>query len=325
MRIYDSSRLQNARPSPGGGILVDGRIGRSGVQTYRRPDGSVLRVLRPRAEVLAADFDGSPLTIRHPAAGVTPENYQSVSVGHARSRVRIDDVQGKVFPVHALQINAKAAIEGIADGSLAELSCCYDVEADPTPGIADGEEYDLVFRKLQPNHIALGPAGWSRAGRDAKLLIADSEDVLVSDTINEGIEDMAEISTPTDRDQLVAEITTLKAENARLQGVADSATKELETARGSLAAAQSQLDEVPQRIADGIERGVARVQKLEQARKALPNLQIADSASDEYLDGVLAAAPKGHDYNADTKKTQVADDLQTHIRAKSAEVFVGSK
>lgn len=325
--IVDSVTIDPSkiRTAPGGGILIEGRIGRSGVQEYRTGDARTVRVLRPREEVEAADFEGSPLTVGHPPGGVTPATYQRLTVGTARSRSRTDTLRGQIYPVYHLQVNDQATIEKVQSGELSELSCCYRAQRIATPGTTeDGESYDLVFRGLQPNHIALGPAGFARAGRDARLLVADgesAEELLMSDLLvadSGAAPAPAGTVPPSDRDALVAQVATLTAELSAAKAVADSAATELSAAKAERDAAQAELAKLDAKIADGVAAAVAfrdSARKVlgmdfafddktdDEVKAAVRDAKItrikeldsefaADGVDDTYLDAYLAAASK---------------------------------
>ena len=363
--IVDSVRIDPSKikDAPGGGILIQGRIGRSGVQVYHSPDGKEIRVLRPRAEVEAADFEGSPLTVGHPPGGVTPSTYRQLSVGTARGRDRLDTVRGQIYPVHSLQVNDQATIERVRSGELSELSCCYHAEHDATPGVEDGESYDLVFRSLRPNHIALGPEGFARAGRAAKLLIADGEseeNVLMSKSllIADDAKSPVAPTAPNDRDALVAQVATLTAERDALKAVADSAQAELTTVTAERDALKAEASKLDEKIADGVKTVVEfraraskvlgaeyvfdgkdeaavkadlRAKKIEKIKEFDEGF-VADGREDAYLDAYLDAVasvkPHDHNDNRPPKTGQVEDgeiDFQAHVRAVSAKAFGGAQ
>jgi hypothetical protein len=318
--IIDTARLGTAKPAPGGGVVIPARIGRSGVQVYRRPDGSSVRAYRPAEEVRVADYTGAPVTVGHPDGGVTPETWRTAAVGGVRSQAHATERRGAHEFVRAeLQVNDAAAIARLGT-ELLECSCAYTADKDWTPGITpDGEPYDVVFRGLAPNHVALGPAGFARAGRDARL-IADGENEMDQLINPDLIADDGAAPLAGDRDKLVADAAVLLAENARL-------TKELDTARGALAAseakiaaAQATIDGLPKAITDGVtaalsfRQGIAarlpkdysfdgkttRQVKIDAVKHGDPKAVIADSVTDEWLDGFLAGAPAAageHDHN----------------------------
>jgi hypothetical protein len=334
---------------------VEGLIGRSGVQKYRRADGTTVRAFRPADEVRAADFSGSPLTVGHPPGGVRPENYRQVAVGVARERTGEEVIDGQVFPRQDLQVSAAEAIDSIRDGRLCELSCGYDVVQDWTPGVADGEEYDVIFRELKPNHIALGGPGFARAGRSARVLLHDSEENLMSDNLYR-VADSVDPPTSADRDKLLVDNARLQAENARLISDAAAAVAALEETQGKLAAAENAVAAIPAKVADGVREAVAlrqaaqsvlgadfafdgkseaeiksavRVAKIVKLRELDPQVQVSDSTSDLWLDAYLEAAAKfavskPHDYSTQTPAvTDSAEpvSIQDFISKASQEAY----
>lgn len=355
--IIDTARLGTAKPAPGGGVVVPAHIGRGGVQLYRRPDGSVVRAFRPIEEVRIADYTGAPVTIGHPdgGVGVTPANWRQSSIGAVRSQSSTLERRGAHEFVRAdIQVSDADAIPRLGV-DLLECSCAYTCQKDWTPGVtADGQEYDVTFRGFVPNHVALGPEGFARAGREARL-VADGEnemDQLFDNTLiaDDCVTPLAAPAAPAtgDRDKLVADAALATAEIARL-------TKDLETVRGTLAAAEAKRDELktvvdglPKAISDGVTSELAfrqaiaaklpkgfdfagkspRDVKVAAIKHATPNTMIADDASDAWLDGFLAAAPAvvEHDHNT-THGTTVADAAEESVYAKrSREAFAaGSK
>lgn len=317
--IVDTARLGTARDAPGGGVYVPARIGRSGVQVYRRPDGSTVRAWRPADEVRAADFSGAPLTVGHPPEGVSAENWRQVAVGAVRQHLGTERVGRDEFVRADLHVADAAAIADLGT-KLVECSCCYGCAKDWTPGLTpDGESYDVVFRALTPNHVALGGPGFARAGREARL-IADGEnemDVFLSDLVADSAETPAPAAAPaapapSDRDQLVADAAVLREENTRL-------TAELDAARDKVKQLQAQVEGLPKAVADGVAAELAlrtrvapilgaeyafdgkssREIKVDAVKKLSPEKEIADSVTEAYLDAYLDAAGelKVHDHN----------------------------
>lgn len=168
-RRFDAGRLGKIERTPQGGVRVPAALTRTGVLIYRNPDGSTRRELRPAEEVFRADslatLRSAPVTEGH-GAWVSPENYQSVALGHvADSSVRQD---GELVAAE-LVIQSGAALPRLDSGDLHELSCGYTLDFDPTPGVWNGQRYDGVQRNIRYNHVALLPRGGGRAGRDVAL------------------------------------------------------------------------------------------------------------------------------------------------------------
>jgi hypothetical protein len=354
--IIDTARLGTARAAPGGGVVVPARIGRSGVQVYRRPDGSPVRAYRPPDEVRVADYAGAPVTIGHPEGGVSPASWRQYAVGVVRAQDSATERRGAhEFVRAALQVADADAI-GRLGTELVECSCAYTANKDWTPGVTpEGDAYDVIFRGLVPNHVALGPVGFARAGREARL-IADGEtdmDRLSNDTLiaDDGAAPLAGAPSPvapaTDRDRLVADAAILRTENERL-------TKELETERGARAAAETKaaeaaktIDGLPKAIADGVTAELAfrqsiaprlpkdyafegkapREVKIDAIRHGNPKAEIADGVTDAWLDGYLANGSPvvEHDHNTTHgPAAPVADGSTESIYVKrSREAFAG--
>lgn len=190
---YDRGRLTKAGITPSGGVRLEARIARTGVQSYRMPDGSFRKEYRPPEEVFSAaalnSFIGAPVTIGHPGK-VTPDSYKRDAEGIVLAAPTRDKTPGSndEWARTTVDVNAAEAVAKVESGELVELSAGYTCDFDPTPGIApDGSKYDGVQRNVQANHLALLGAGKARAGREARLLtdaidadgnqlILDSED-----------------------------------------------------------------------------------------------------------------------------------------------------
>lgn len=167
---FDSVALPSARIDADGFLHDQPILTRSGVFTYRNPDGSIRREYRPPEEVFRADslasYKGKPITVRHPTEGdVTPKNARKVSVGTILSEGRQDGETVRADIV----IHDPTAL-----GSYRELSVGYRVDYDPTPGTTpDGQAYDGVQRNIETNHLSVLPRG--KAGQIARLNLDGDE------------------------------------------------------------------------------------------------------------------------------------------------------
>jgi hypothetical protein len=129
-------------------------------------------------------------------------NWRNLAVGHVEE-VRADDG----FVVAPIVVNDGAAVAAIHRGDLREVSCGYCCDIDPSPGEFAGEKYDVVQRAIRYNHVALGPVGWGRAGRDVALRL-DSEG-------NEMAEETVRLDALlAERDAAIAAAETLRKELA---------------------------------------------------------------------------------------------------------------
>lgn len=173
---FDLFRLdttQRRRRDTDGALIVPGRLARVGIQVYANEDGTETREYRPEEEVFApealASFDNLIVTDGHPAAGyVSVDTARSLWRGHITNPRR----DGSWLLVDFIIVDQQL-IELIESGSRSELSAGYFARLDHTPGTTpEGEAYDCIQRQIRGNHAAVIPAGWARAGRDARL--ADS-------------------------------------------------------------------------------------------------------------------------------------------------------
>lgn len=173
---FDVASLGNAERTPQGFLRIPAYLTRCGVLEYKRPDGSIVRELRPREEVFKADslatLSAAPVTDLHPTQMVTPKNVRELQIGHVSERVRED---GKMVAGH-VTVQEESAIAAVQAGKRKELSCGYQCRIDATPGTYEGERYDQVQRDIVYNHVAIGPKNWGRAGRDVALRTDSSEE-----------------------------------------------------------------------------------------------------------------------------------------------------
>lgn len=169
-----SGEVSERRRTQQGGLVAKANLTRTGIFTYRMPDGSSRRELRHPDEVFHPDslatYPGATVTIDHPGR-VTPQNYRSVTHGHVGhgARPNGDFVAGEVH------LQDAKAIDDAENDKLREISCGYTCDIDPTPGTYRGEPYDVAQKNIRINHVALGPAGWGRMGPETRLRLDSNE------------------------------------------------------------------------------------------------------------------------------------------------------
>jgi hypothetical protein len=179
VRRYDRTGFRKAEITSQGFLRAPAYATRIGVLKYRDKDGKVIAELRPPEEVFNADsmrtLANVPMTNQHPAEGfVNASNAKALSVGYTGDQVeRIED---KFVQIFATVID-KATISEVERG-MQELSCGYECELDPTPGVYEGEHYDAIQRNIVYNHLAIVPRG--RAGAEVKLHLDAGDAVLVN-------------------------------------------------------------------------------------------------------------------------------------------------
>lgn len=126
------------------------------VSVYRSPD----EVFDPEA---MASFEGQTITFFHPDKGVDAKNYRE----HTRGDMCNIGEQDRKLLQADLTVKDQGAIEGISYGTR-ELSCGYDFDYDPTPGLSpDGQAFDAQQRNIRGNHLAIVYRG--RCGAECRI------------------------------------------------------------------------------------------------------------------------------------------------------------
>jgi len=162
----DSGTLRKPTKLKNGWLRADGYLARTGVQTYRFPDGSVRRELRKPEEVFSKDaldsFRSLPITDDHPTVMLDAKNTRQFQRGHNSDNVRQDGN----FVRSELMVTDAELIEKMDNGKK-QISCGYVCELDFTPGEWQGEKYDAVQFNIRGNHVAIVDVG--RAGPQASV------------------------------------------------------------------------------------------------------------------------------------------------------------
>ena len=153
---------------------LEGKVARTGIQTYRDGNGSTHNEMRFPDDVKASlpGFSLTPLTNGHPPALVTPENAKQYVAG-AIGEASYEDGWIKA----PITVWTKDAIEAIRAGR-AQLSVGYSCELIDEPGVHEGIHYDCRQTNIRVNHVALVDA--ARAGTDARLRL-DAGDAATAD------------------------------------------------------------------------------------------------------------------------------------------------
>lgn len=300
---YDIATLRGPERTSQGFLRADAVLTRSGVFLYRNPDGSTRREYRPPEEVFRADvlssFEDAPLTKLHPGRLVDKTNARQVSVGMVKETPRRDGNHA-VARVVVMDADAIAAVES---GELRSVSCGYECDYDPTPGVTpEGERYDGIQRNIRGNHVALVPAG--RAGPEATIRLDAADAVIVEDAATEpptkektpmakvrldGVdfeasEQLAQaISVSQEKaqareDELRAAVEAAKAEAAKEKARADAAVDQLEK--------DASAEVIQQKVA-------ARVALEREAAQVLPEAKFDGKTDEEIKTAVITAVHPG--------------------------------
>lgn len=166
--------------------MVPAALTRTGVFTYRRKDGTVVRELRHPDDVFDEESLKSlrmaPLTDDHPNEFVTPENFKKLTVGYISEKI---DNDGRLVTGTVVVSDKKAIAK--ADNGKVELSCGYIADLANESGVFEGQPYDLRQKNIRYNHVALVDRG--RAGHDVRLRM-DSEDAFMVESENKDEKDL---------------------------------------------------------------------------------------------------------------------------------------
>lgn len=182
------------------GHVVQARVARGGnVQDYLGAelgsDKPIVRVYRPADAVFAKDaiatYARKPITIGHPAGGVTDATWKDLAVGEIDRDVMRD---GEFVSVPLLFRDA-AAVALMQDAAgPKELSMGYTAQIDMQDGVTpDGQPFDAIMSDFKMNHVAVVPR--ARGGADLRIgdsaatwglspiTVADKKEVIMTDTL----------------------------------------------------------------------------------------------------------------------------------------------
>jgi len=158
-------------------------VTRTGVLTYRRADGTVVRELRHPDEVFRPEsletLRGAPVTVGHPGGGlewVDPENAAQHEVGVVSDGKR----EGNYVDAR-LSVRRADAIGRIQKKELVEVSAAYDSDVIAGAGTYEGAAYDQRQTNIVYNHVALLAPGKGRAGSDVRMRADSADAVLVGE------------------------------------------------------------------------------------------------------------------------------------------------
>jgi len=169
-RLDFAGAVRGVVETPQGGRRMPAVLTRVGVLRYHDDTGREWGELRPPEEVFApeslATLRAAPVVDLHPDVPVTTENFQALNLGHVHDDVAPEEER---LVVGTVTVNAGAAVKKIDAGERKEVSCGYSMRPDRTPGVWQGEPYDVVQRDIRYNHVGIGPPGWGRAGEEVSL------------------------------------------------------------------------------------------------------------------------------------------------------------
>lgn len=197
--------------------------GRTGIQTYKRNDGEIIREFRPESEVFStATLDSlrnAPITNNHPSEMVNVDNSNVLVVGMVGDTIEKIKKGKLLFQKTLANIFGKDTIEDIKNGKV-EVSLGYDLQLDMTPGEFEGQRFDAIQRNIKINHLAI--VNKARGGKEVKLRL-DSGDAIEIDDPNKGNTMKVKIGDKEFdlADDVAGAVNGLIKDNASLQTKAD--------------------------------------------------------------------------------------------------------
>ena len=262
-RRFDSTPLRKTTKTTTGALVGEAVITKVGIFSYRRKDGSIRLELRDEAEVSksAPSFVLSPMTLLHPKTKtgfVTSKDAKDVVVGTIGTpRLDGDDM---IAEFHVLDVEA---VEAVESGEACELSCGYDADFDPTPGVWRGQRYDGRQTNIRGNHVAIVPRG--RAGSEARIRLDAADD--------------AELINPQTTHKETSMFITIGGvkhkidnENASaLQAAVDALDSQRKDAADQVVTLKKQIDETTKTATDTAEKLATETKRADAAEaKAKP-------------------------------------------------------
>lgn len=221
----------------------------------------IFRVYRPAEELGRAaaveSFKLTPLIDDHVMLGdgFTPAESKGVSGVIGQDMVfEGDTLFGNV------KVYSKALAEKIKNGKT-ELSCGYRCRYDFTPGVWNGQAYDVVQRDILGNHVALVDEG--RMGPEVAILdhltfAVDAKELLpVDDELKEALAAIMARLDKLEAAKAEVEVTDEEAEKAKAAADEEAAKKaaaDAEEAEKAAADAESDKDEPPASMDEALKK-----------------------------------------------------------------------
>lgn len=303
-RRYDAGEISGPEMTPEGYLRCWATIARTGIQRYKRADGSEVLEYRPASEVGKVDslasFAGKAVTLEHPPELLTSENTAKYQVGFTDSEVVFDGAYVKV----RMTITRQDAIDSVLEGHTRETSAGYEVDLIQEPGIDEVEgRYDATQTNIAGNHVALtkrGRAGVSRVHLDSDdaVAIATSRgnpannkmaQINIAGAVYEVSEAVAVAYTTAQRaaeEEFQTKLDTANSEKTAIASERDQLRTQLEAANGTGDELRSRVDS----LAAELQEAKASLEQAEQARTDSADQDI-DALVQARLDLIQLASP----------------------------------
>ena len=277
-------------------------IGRAGLLTYIRPDGTERVEYRPPEEAFNADslasIAGKPITVGHHGV-VTARNASQIKpVGTVLSPATQD----------GNDIRADIVIYNL-DSANRELSCGYALDLDETPGTTpDGQHYDAIQRNIRYNHLAIvgkGRAGNARLNFDGEQVLDDNEGSEQKNMEKIKLQNGIEYEVPA---EVKAAYEDMQNKMSDLQKQVDAANAEKDAANADKEQAQKDAEEAK---ANGVGSDVFnkavkdRINVLDTAKKA--GVEDAENMDEADIKKAVIKAVRGDSVDLEGKSDAYID------------------
>lgn len=306
-------------------MRVDAFLARTGVQAYRKPDGSTRLEYRPPDEVFKADslrsFEAVPFTNDHPPEPLDATNTKRYQVGHLVGAPKQDGDR-----MRASILVTDADTVALMEGGKLEISNGYFCDLEESPGVSpDGQRYDCVQRGIVGNHVALvdqGRAGPSVRARmdaaDAEMVPSHTEPIpqasapeirtvkIKFDVVEVEVADALAPAVEKHLASLAAKADAAKAEAEKAAAKADAEAARADALKVDLEAAKKQVAEAPAKVRAEL---TARVALEQSVRKVCGAETKTDGVDDKGLRKLIAATQAPVDVKLDEKSDAYLEAL----------------
>jgi hypothetical protein len=261
-------RLEN------GFLLVDARLSRTGVFTYRNKDGTKRRELRLPDEVFSQkamdSFRLLPATDEHPPAFLTSDNARDFargSLGEARR-----DATDQRWLRGPIMVTDAGLVEKMERGDARQVSLGYTCELEWKSGEYEGEKYDCIQRDILGNHVAVVES--ARAGPGARVRMDSADDTVITvDSPTRGPMAKIKIGDVEYEQGSESHLQALAAQQKRADADREAAEQRAKAAEEKAAKAQADADKAKAR-ADAADEEAKKASELAKAAPAKAAEQI---------------------------------------------------
>ena len=270
VKRYDFNALGKATKTEQGYLRVPVSATRTGVLTYRKGDGTVIRELRPKEEVFKKEsmdtLGGVPLTNRHPTELLNSKNTKHYAVGFTSDKVQQNDIYLDTIAT----ITDQDLIDEIEKGGLREVSCGYECELEESPGEFDGQAYDVIQRNIKYNHLAVVDKG--RAGPQVRLKLDSSDAILENQCNNDKLKDDQIENQKVKGGKTMTKVMVNGVEYEASEPLAGAIVAALEKAKSEVAQSEQASQDAQKQMTDmkaNMEKMEAKADALEKENKDL--------------------------------------------------------